>query len=72
MVKILNKLSEKRHFIVSKNNIINNSFMLDGSEAHHAINVTRVLINEKIYLLDKKGCLYTGIIKKIIMNLELK
>ena len=69
MVKILNKLSEKRHFIVSKNNIINNSFILEGSEAHHAINVTRVLINEEIYLIDKKGCLYTAIIKKIYNSL---
>ena len=56
---------EKRYFIVSPNNITQNSFFLDGSEAHHAINVIRVSINQKIFLIDKKGILYTGVIKKI-------
>ena len=56
---------EKRYFIVSPNNITQNSFFLDGSEAHHAINVIRVSINQKIFLIDKKGILYTGVVKKI-------
>jgi len=53
---------EKRHFLISCKNIIKNIFFLDGSEAHNAINVTRVIKGENIYLIDKAGFAYKAII----------
>ena len=53
---------EKRHFLISCKNIRKNIFFLDGSEGHHAINVTRVNKGEKIYLIDKTGFSYKAIV----------
>jgi len=53
---------EKRHFLISYKNIIKNIFNLEGSEAHHAINVTRVTKGDNIYLIDKTGFSYKAIV----------
>ena len=44
MVKILNKLSEKRHFIVSKNNIINSKLPNESDEKLNSIKKSNIFL----------------------------
>ena len=58
-------LSNFRSFFVKLNNIDKKHFFLDDEESHHIINVLRLKIDDKIYLIDGFGTAYSAIIDHI-------
>lgn len=57
-------MADEHFFYISPHNLTNNRFTLDTEEAHHAINVLRMKIDDEIWLLDGLGTAYKGIIKQ--------
>ena len=58
-------MSNFRSFFVKLNNIDKKHFFLDDEESHHIINVLRLKIDDKIYLIDGFGTAYSAIIDHI-------
>ena len=56
-------MADEHFFYISPDNISKNCFTLDAEEAHHALNVLRLQVDDEIWLLDGVGIAYRGIIK---------
>ena len=57
-------MADEHFFYISPNNISKNCFTLDAEEAHHALNVLRLQVEDEIWLLDGVGTAYRGIIRE--------
>ena len=57
-------MADEHFFYISPNNISKNCFTLDAEEAHHALNVLRLQVDDEIWLLDGVGTAYRGIIRE--------
>ncbi len=51
-------MAEERYFCIRPTSISGRHFVLDSSEAHHAIHVLRLPVGSEIYLLDGGGTAY--------------
>ncbi len=64
MFSVVKKRGNMSRFYVPKENVRGNEIIVEGDEAHHALDVMRLSDGDKVVIFDGTGAEYSGFIKE--------